>query len=166
NGIVTDLGVGAAGTLGFKPSGQFQNSSYACASLAWVKTGTGTSSVYTFVTVSFINAVMNALFNSGNDPTLDAASVVLGGEIKWADTNGTHETQTFNLTVLNEINRGGETVPVTGGGTAPTYLSSVSQLTGNVVIAGVAISLDAVPTAGFFAAGALVFVVIAGSISF
>src|SRR5947207_4098093 len=96
NGIVTDLGVGAAGTLGFKPSGQFQNSSYACASLAWVKTGTGTSSVYTFVTVSFINAVMNALFNSGNDPTLDAASVVLGGEIKWADTNGTHETQTFN----------------------------------------------------------------------
>jgi hypothetical protein len=163
--IVQELSAGASGTLGFKPLGQYDNGTYAAAAGSWVKTGTGMSALYTF-SVTFINSVMNALFNINGDPSDDVASVDLGGEIKWIDSSGTHETAPdFKLTVLNDINRGGEVIPITPLGLAPYYLPNVTALLGNIVMNGVPTTLDAVPTIGMFQAGNLLFLLINGSIS-
>jgi hypothetical protein len=161
-GVVQELASTATGILGFKPKGQYDNTSYCAAAGSWVKTGSGTSALYTF-SVTFINSVMNALFDIDGDPTNDVALVELGGEIKWIDPNGTHETAPdFGLTVLNDINRGGETIPTTVPSIAPTFLPYVTALTGNIIVNGVPTTLDAVPTAGIFNANSLIFIRVAG----
>jgi hypothetical protein len=164
-GVVTELSAGATGILGFKAPGYNSAASYAAVALSWVKTGTGTAALYTF-TVTFINTVLNAILELGGAGA-DLNSIVLNGEIKWADSNGTHETTpNFKIIVLNDINQGGESVPVTGIAGPITWLPNVTQLTGNLIVGGVPQSLDAVPTVGVFNANSLLIARIAGTSQF
>lgn len=166
-GIVVELSAGATGSLGFKQKGNHNAASYAAVAMAWVKTGTGTAAVYTF-TVTFLNAALNALFVIGDTAAADEIGYIdLVGEIKWTDANGTHESgPDFPLRVLNDVNQGGEVVPTFATAGILTLLSSVTQLTGNVVVNGVAQSLDAVPTAGVYGLSSLLFARITGLSAF
>lgn len=97
NNVVTELSAGAVGILGFKQVDQ-HNAPY-CASANWVKSGSGTTTIYTF-TVTFLSSVLNALFLAASDPN----SIDLISEIQWTDSNGTHETlPDILLTVLNDV---------------------------------------------------------------
>lgn len=166
SGIITELSAGATGQLGFKAKGNHNATAFAAVATSWVKTGSGTTATYTF-SVTFLNSALNALFVIGDASSADDVPFVdLIGEIKWTDSNGTHETAPdFTLRVLNDVNQGNETVP-TSAGTAPfQYLSSIVRLVGNTIVNGVATSLDAVPTANVYVVSNLIFIIIGGAIS-
>src|ERR1700739_353549 len=150
-GIITELSVGATGQLGFKAKGNHNATAFAAVATSWVKTGSGLTATYTF-SVTFLNSALNALFVIGDASAADDVPFLdLIGEIKWTDSNGTHETAPdFTLRVLNDNNQGNETVPTSAGSTQMQYLASIVRLTGDTVVNGVATSLDAVPTANIY----------------
>src|SRR5690242_1461545 len=90
-GVATELSPGATGLFGFKLKGKRDSAVFAAVALSWIKTGSGTSSVYTF-TVSFSSTPIDAGLKVDGDDSNDLASIVLEGEIQWTDSDGTHKT--------------------------------------------------------------------------
>lgn len=138
-GAAEELPADATGILGLKPVGQY-DADYVVAALAWVKTGSGPDTLYTF-TLSFINPDLDALFKVDGDPENDVVSIELMGELQWIFGGTTYKSQTFTVTIVNDVNRGGETVPDLPPLAFGVYLPSITGLTG-----GASSDLDAVPT--------------------
>lgn len=113
NSTIVEVPSGATGIFGIKEIGKY-DADYAVAALSWVKTGTGSSAVYTFL-LSFINDDLNDLFNVDSNLTNDVESIQFMAELQWMFDGLRHKSQTITVTIFNDINRGGEDVPITPG---------------------------------------------------
>ena len=137
--IVQELPSDATGIFGVKESGRY-DADYVAAALAWVKTGTGADTVYTF-TLSLINPALNGLFFVDGNPLNDVAQVELMAELQWSTGGNALKTPTLTFLVDNDINRGGEAVPELPAIAYGVFLPEITGLTG-----GAATDLDALPT--------------------
>jgi hypothetical protein len=124
-------------TLGFKAPAGYDSVAYVIDPVTAQKSGTGTSTVYTF-TIPFLSAQLDQLF-SGN---LD--EVILVPEIKWASLTENGETLAFDWVVQNNVQRGGESVPAFPVTSVTTRLPQVVRLAG-----GKGTDLDTQLLAGF-----------------
>jgi hypothetical protein len=125
-------------TLGFKAPGAYDSVAFAIASATAVKTGAGTSTVYTF-TVTFLNAGLDQLFATNLD------EVTLVPEIKWVSLSENGETLAFDWLVQNNVIRGGESVPSYPITDTVLDLVQIARLTGGIL----ATDLDAQLLAGY-----------------
>lgn len=154
-GVVQELSIGATGILGFKLKGQRDSQAYAAAALSWIKSGSGTSTVYTF-TLTFSSTPIDTAI-AAVDATAEAASssqssicnlpapVLLEGELKWTDSDGDHKTlAALKLSIESDINRGGEVYQAPTPASQPITLPTITRQTG-----GTSTDLDAVPILQF-----------------
>lgn len=128
----------AAVILGFKAPAGYDSVAYVLGPFYAIKSGTGTSAVYTF-TISFLNAQLDQLLATNLD------DVTLLPEIKWTSLEENGETLAFDWEIQNNVHRGGENVqsyPVTS---VTVDLPQVTRLTGGVL----ATDLDAQLLAGY-----------------
>jgi hypothetical protein len=129
---------GGVVTIGFKAPAGYDSVAFTVGPFTAVKTGSGTSTVYTF-TLSFLTALLDQLLATNLD------DVELVPEIKWESTLYNGETLSFTWIVQNNVNRGGEQVsayPVTD---TVLDLTQVTRLVGGVYPT----DLDAQLLAGF-----------------
>jgi hypothetical protein len=136
--VELDAGGGEVVTIGFKAPAGYDSVAFTVGPFTAVKSGTGTSTVYTF-TLSFLTALLDQLLATNLD------DVELVPEIKWESTLYNGETLAFGWTVQNNVNRGGENVvayPVTD---TVLDLTQVTRLVGGVYPT----DLDAQLLAGF-----------------
>lgn len=141
DGIVVELPSDATGIFGVKPTGKYDDV-YATAALAWVKTGTGENTVYSF-TLSLINTVLDALFFVDGNPNNDLAQLTLMCELQWTTGGVTSKTPTLVLLLDNDVIRDGDVAPTIPAVAYAVYLPGITRLVG-----GTAIDLDAIPTVG------------------
>jgi hypothetical protein len=134
------------GILGLKALGNYLSTQFVVSSGNPVKTGTGTSTVYTF-TVLLLSVALDALLQS-ND------FIDLSAEIQWTITDSSVDpaivtpAKTSNLMtwrVNNDVNRGGETVLAYPSTAVVLDLDQVTRLTGGVFPT----DLDAQPFAAY-----------------
>jgi hypothetical protein len=111
--VVVELPSGATGIFGLKPLGKY-DADYSVAGLAWIKSGSGSDTVYTFL-LSFINDELNDLFHIDSDLTNDVVSIDFMAELQWIFDGLPHKSQTITVTIFNDVNRGGEDVPIMPG---------------------------------------------------
>jgi hypothetical protein len=102
--VELQVGGGEVVTIGFKAPAGYNSVAFILGPFSAAKSGTGTSTVYTFPIV-FLSALLDQLL-AGN---LDEVDLV--AEIKWTSTLYNGETLEFTWTVQNNVNRGGESVP-------------------------------------------------------
>lgn len=102
-GVVQELGSGASGKLGVKALDAF-TAAYLAAALSWVKSGTGTSTVYTFDLN--VNTVEVGTAFAADPATIDAAI-----EIEWLVGNYRQSSLSIPLELANDYVRGDETAP-------------------------------------------------------
>lgn len=102
-GVITDLGTGATGILGVKALNEFGDG-YLAAALSWVKSGSGTSAVYTF-DLNLNTTEVGTAF--ADDPETIAAAL----EIEWLIGNFRESTLALPLTLSNDYIRGDENAP-------------------------------------------------------
>lgn len=123
-GVVQELGVGASGKFGLKEDGDY-DADFVTADTAWTKTGTGTSTKYTFA-LPLTTTELNDLL------PLDTASVVLMGEMQVVDGTERYSSNTLTVTVYNDVIKDDETGPtVISEGTPVNQTSATSTLTVN-----------------------------------
>ena len=107
--VVQELGVGATGKLGLKEQGEY-DADFVASDAAWTKTGTGTSTVYTF-NLNLATSELNALLNDDGTEGNDVASVDLMMEMEWTDGGVTTSSNTITATVHNDVVKGSESGP-------------------------------------------------------
>lgn len=117
NGAVVELSAGALGKIGLKSSYAGNFLAYAG---SWVKTGTGTSTVYTF-SLNMSSANLTALF-----PDDDEDAVTCKVEVEWQTGGNTSSTLPTAATIYNDVIRGGEAII-----TSVTTLSSFNIASAN-----------------------------------
>lgn len=117
NGAVVELVAGAIGKMGLKST--FAGNFLAYAG-NWVKSGTGTSTIYTF-SLNMTSANLDALF-----PADTETSVTAKVEIEWQESGNTSSTLPTSAVVYNDVIRGGESVL-----TSVTTLSSFNMASAN-----------------------------------
>jgi hypothetical protein len=143
---VVELEVGASGVFGIKETGKY-DADYVTAALGWVKTGTGSDTVYTF-SLNFITDALDALFLVDDDPDNDVATITLMGELEWTEGGNTSKTPTLTVQVANDVIRTGDTVPEMPAIAYAVFLNGITELTGGTIGEDPLTHLDAVPTAG------------------
>jgi len=111
DGAVVELGSGAAGKIGMKEDGDY-NGDFVASDTSWTKTGTGTSTIYTF-NVNLATDELNALL------TGDTASVDLMMEMEYTISGVIVSSPKITVTVENDVVKGDETGPTLTGGTVP-----------------------------------------------
>lgn len=117
NGAVVELAAGAIGKMGLKST--FAGNFLAYAG-NWVKSGTGTSTIYTF-SLNMTSANLDALF-----PADTETSVTAKVEIEWQESGNTSSTLPTSAVVYNDVIRGGESIL-----TSVTTLSSFNMASAN-----------------------------------
>jgi hypothetical protein len=117
NGAVAELSSGAVGKLGLKTTYGGNFLAYAG---NWVKSGTGTSTIYTF-SLNMTSANLDALF-----PDDDEDAVNCKVEVEWQTGGNTSSTLPTEATIYNDVIRGGESVI-----TSVTTLSSFNIASAN-----------------------------------
>jgi hypothetical protein len=99
-----DLGSGATGRCALKLRGAFTGQFLAMAD--WVKTGSGASSVYTFILATHTQDALDAFSAMGEPGMLDSML-----EISWEVAGGVASTATLAIDFLNDVIRGNEGDP-------------------------------------------------------
>lgn len=117
DGSVVELSAGAVGKMGLKSS--FAGNFLAYAG-NWVKSGTGTSTIYTF-SLNMTSANLDALFPADTED-----SVSCKVEVEWQENGNTSSTLPTSAIVYNDVIRGGESVL-----TSVTTLSSFNMASAN-----------------------------------
>lgn len=145
-GLVVELPNDATGIFGVKESGKYDDD-YVAAALAWIKTGSGATTVYTF-TLSLINTALDTLFAVDGDPANDVAQIELMAELQWTTGGNALKTPTLTFLVDNDVNRGGETVPEMPAIAYSVFLPGITDLTGGTIGESPITHLDAIPTVG------------------
>lgn len=105
-GSVVELDSGTTGKFGLKAKGDYDGS-YVVSAMGWAKNGTGSSTIYTF-SPSLNTTALNTLLENSGTPL---ASVALMGEIERTLGASITSTETINVTIYNDVNRGEEGVP-------------------------------------------------------
>lgn len=117
SGAVVELAAGSTGKMGLKST--FAGNFLAYAG-NWVKSGTGTSTVYTF-SLNMTSANLDALF-----PADTETSISCKVEVEWQVSGNTSSTLPTEAVVYNDVIRGGESVL-----TSITTLSSFNMASAN-----------------------------------
>jgi hypothetical protein len=104
-GVVTELGSGATGILGVKTLAAF-DADYLAAALSWVKSGSGTSTAYTF-DLNLNTTEIGTAFSA--DPETIPAAL----EVEWLVGIYRESSIGIPLTISNDYIQGGEGVPAT-----------------------------------------------------
>jgi len=102
NGTVVELGAGATGKMGLKKD--FDGDFLAFDS-AWTKSGTGTSTIYTF------GLNLNTVELDAEFPQDDEESISARVEVEYADSGLISSTLPCSAVVFNDVIRGDEGVP-------------------------------------------------------
>jgi hypothetical protein len=124
SGQVVELPDGTQGQFELKPSGKYDAEPVTGAE-GWSKIGTGTGTFYTFL-FTLITDDLDALLHVNVSDSDDLPSINLMGEIQWTDLDGSiHATQTFTVTVLNNVIRPGDVIP--GGGLPLDYMIDITD---------------------------------------
>ena len=124
NNTVTEISTGdEVGKIGVKSYGVF-NTDFLTSSTAWTKTGTGTSTRYTF-DISTNTTEIDTAF--GTEEPISIAAML---EISWTYTGPnaqivTTSTNTLPLTIVNDVIRGDEGIPTEGN---PEYATVADVL--------------------------------------
>jgi hypothetical protein len=113
-GAVVELGSGATGQIGIKKS---FTSGFLANDTAWTKTGTGSSTVYTF-DLGLNTANMDAEFSP--DATTDSITAKI--EVTWSVGSTTTTTLPTEAVIYNDVIRGGE--PAVSPGSTSFILKS------------------------------------------
>lgn len=132
-GAVVELGAGATGAIGIKKT---YTGSFLANDTAWTKTGTGTSTVYTF-DLNLNTANLDSEFN----PDASTDSITAKIEVTWTVGSTTTTTLPTSVTIYNDVIRGGEGVPTS------TAAGSFLLQSGNGSIWSVSIDNDGILTA-------------------
>lgn len=152
NNVVIELPDTATGSFEIKPDKKYDAAPVTGAS-AWVKTGTGILTVYTF-TVALINTALDTLFQVDADATNDVAALTLMGEVQWIVDGFVNKTPTLAVTLNNDVVREDDVLPAMPTIDYAVFLPSIVGLTG-----GGATDLDGIPTA-LLATGTIVQVLV------
>jgi hypothetical protein len=104
-GSVVELGAGATGQIGIKKT---FTGNFLATDTAWTKTGTGTTTVYTF-DLNLNTANLDAEFS----PDASTNSITAKIEVTWSVSGTTTTTLPTECIVYNDVIRGGEGVPTT-----------------------------------------------------
>jgi hypothetical protein len=104
---ILELASGATGKMGMKEVGDFDGDLVGGA-LSWTKTGTGTSTVYTF-DLNLNTAELNTLLGVGE--AADVASVNLNMEMEYIVSGQVTSSNTILATVQNDVNRDEDETP-------------------------------------------------------
>jgi hypothetical protein len=104
-GSVVELGAGATGQIGIKKT---YTGNFLANDSGWTKTGTGSSTVYTF-DLNLNTSNMDAEFSP--DATTDSITAKI--EVTWSVSGTTTTTLPTSVVVYNDVIRGGEGVPTT-----------------------------------------------------
>jgi hypothetical protein len=147
NGQVIELPNDAVGPFGVKPTGQYDQATLTTGALTWVKTGSGTDTVYSFI-FSLINTELDALLKVDANVADDVPSVTLMAEIVTTYSGSTRKSQTFQFTVQNDVLRGDETVASLVPSIYGIYLVGITALTGGTIGEFPITHLNAIPTVG------------------
>jgi hypothetical protein len=102
NGAVVELGAGATGAIGLKKT---YAGSFLANDSGWTKTGTGSSTVYTFD----LNLNTTELGTEFTVDTLDSITCKL--EVSWSVGGTTSSTMPTSAVVYNDVIRGTEGAP-------------------------------------------------------
>lgn len=102
-GAVVELGAGATGQMGIKKT---FTGSFLANDSGWTKTGTGTSTIYTF-DLNLNTSEMDSEFN----PDASTESITAKIELSWTVGAATSTTLPTSATIYNDVIRGGEGVP-------------------------------------------------------
>jgi hypothetical protein len=102
NGAVVELGAGATGAIGLKKT---YAGSFLANDSGWTKTGTGSSTVYTFD----LNLNTTELGTEFTVDTLDSITCKL--EVSWSVSGTTSSTMPTSAVVYNDVIRGTEGAP-------------------------------------------------------
>jgi hypothetical protein len=143
SGLVVELASTATGVFEFKETGKYDQAPVTGA-LAWVKTGSGSAAVYTFL-FSFIPALDALFFVDGNE-TNDVAELPLMAELQWSVDGNVAKTPTLAATIFNDVVRDGDVVPEMPPIAYGVYLLLITSLTGGVIGEDPITHLPAVPT--------------------
>ncbi len=129
---IIELPSDAAGIWGLKERPKYDSAPLAGA-LAWVKTGTGEATFYTFP-FTLITGALDALFEVDADVTNDIASLTLMGEVSWRYASRDYKTQTLSVVIDNDVIRDDDDMPslvlgarVPAGGTTGQHLAKTSN---------------------------------------
>ena len=126
---VQELAVGATGQIGLKESGQY-DADFVAAATSWTKTGTGTSTVYSF-DLNLATTELNALLGDDGTEGNDEESVALMFELEFVEDGVTTSSPTLTATVYNDVIKGDETGPtdITEGTPVNSSLAITGTLT-------------------------------------
>lgn len=103
-GAVVELNDATVGVFGVKVTDKY-DADYTTSANFWIKSGTGTETVYTF-TLSLINAALDALFFVDGNADNDVAELIMMGELQWIDELGNvWKTPTVKIIVDNDVVR-------------------------------------------------------------
>lgn len=128
----------AVGTFGLKMPDAINKDYFVVGPAYWTKSGTGTSTVYTF-TPSFSGVALDSALGS-------APSVTLVGAINWRYGGIIYATlNPFEFVVQTQLIRGTENALFYPAGPPPNVLSAVTRLVGGVTPT----DLDAIPLAAY-----------------
>lgn len=106
---VVELPIDATGIFSIKRPGRYDEAPLTGAS-AWVKTGTGAETYYTFV-VPLVNAALDALFYVDGDLANDVPVLTFMGEVTWRYDSRDRKTQTLAVAIENDVNRDDDVIP-------------------------------------------------------
>ena len=101
---VQELASGAAGRIGMKANGDYDGD-YIAADTAWTKTGTGTTTLYTF-DLNLATTEIDTLL------TGHTASITALFEMEFLVGSVRTSSNTVSATILNDVNKGDETAPL------------------------------------------------------
>ena len=119
--VVQELASGATGQIGLKELGEYDADLVAGAT-SWTKTGTTTSTVYTFE-LGLNTAELNALLAHDATEGNDVASVDLMFEMEVIAGGITTSSPTLTCTIQNDVIKNDELVPAPSAGQAPLILA-------------------------------------------
>lgn len=118
-GAVVELAAGATGQLGIKKT---YSGGFLANDSGWTKTGTGTSTIYSFA----LNLNTTNLNNEFPLDTEDSISAKI--ELEWTESGNTSSTMPTSVTIYNDVIRGGESVPTVTAAASFKLLSPDNSL--------------------------------------
>jgi hypothetical protein len=104
DGVVVELGAGALGQMGLKKT---YDGDFLAYDNAWTKTGSGTSTIYTFG-LNLATTELDAEFATDEEDSISAKV-----EIQWSDGGLVSSTLPCAATVFNDVIRAGDGTPTT-----------------------------------------------------
>lgn len=103
---VVELPGDANGVFGVKVVGEY-DSDFVTAGEGWIKSGAGTSTVYSFI-FTLETTELDTLFFVDADPANDVAQLTFMCEVEWTTGGKTFKTPTLSFLVDNDVVRGDE----------------------------------------------------------